>query len=394
MIDERVIVIGAGPAGLASAAELGRLGVTATVLEQASVVGASWHTRYDRLRLNSSRWFSHLPGERYPRSAGTFPSREAMIAYLEAYARDNKLDVRLDTRVDRIDRDGSDWTVRTSAGNLRAAQVIVAGGYARVAQMPEWPGRDEFGGSLLHAADYRNADRFSDDDVLVVGSGSSGMEIAYDLVTGGARRVRLAVRTPPNILVRAPLGPLFARALLKLGPQRADRVMPLIRRLEVGDLTEFGLPQPEEGVFARLKRLNVAPAIVDKVVIDAIKDRRIEIVAGVESLDATGVRLADGTRVEPDAVVAATGYRPALEPVVGHLGVLDDGGMPQPPDGGEAAPGLRFVGYLPRPAHLGLMGREATRAAEAIAARGAARAVRPSGLPRLRRGRRPGVAAQ
>ena len=394
MIDERVIVIGAGPAGLASAAELGRLGVTATVLEQASVVGRVL-ARPLRPAAPQLQPLVLAPARRALSAFGrhvSLPRRDGR--YLEAYARDNKLDVRLDTRVDRIDRDGSGWTVRTSAGNLRAAQVIVAGGYARVAQMPEWPGRDEFGGSLLHAADYRNADRFSDDDVLVVGSGSSGMEIAYDLVTGGARRVRLAVRTPPNILVRAPLGPLFARALLKLGPQRADRVMPLIRRLEVGDLTEFGLPQPEEGVFARLKRLNVAPAIVDKVVIDAIKDRRIEIVAGVESLDATGVRLADGTRVEPDAVVAATGYRPALEPVVGHLGVLDDGGMPQPPDGGEAAPGLRFVGYLPRPAHLGLMGREATRAAEAIAARGAARAVRPSGLPRLRRGRRPGVAAQ
>ena len=282
----------------------------------------------------------------------------------------------------------------TSSGNLAAAQVIVAGGYAHTPHIPDWPGREGYSGQLMHAADYRNPDRFRDADVLVVGSGSSGMEIAYDLVTGGARRVRVAVRTPPNILVRAPLGPLFARLLLKLGPQRADRVMPLIRRLEVGDLTEYGLPQPEEGVFARLLRLNVAPAIVDKVVIEAIKDRRIEIVAGVDSLDGTDVALADGTRVEPEAVIAATGYRPALEPVVGHLGVLDARGMPQPPDGGEAAPGLRFVGYLPRPAHLGLLSREATRAAEAIAAAQPARAVRPSGLPRLRRGRRPGVAAR
>jgi hypothetical protein len=145
--------------------------------------------------------------------------------------------------------------------------------------------------------------------------------------------------------------------------------MPLIRRLEVGDLTEYGLPAPEEGVFARLMRLGVAPAIVDKEVIQAIKDRRIEIVAGVESLDDDGVGLSDGARIEPDAVIAATGYRTGLEPVVGHLGVLDERGVPQPPNGDEAAPGLRFIGFLPRPAHIGLMAREATYAAEAIAGR-------------------------
>jgi putative flavoprotein involved in K+ transport len=366
MTDRSTVVIGAGPAGLAVAAELGRLGVQATVLEQSSALGASWRARYDRLRLNSSRWFSNLPGMRHERGGGAFPSRDQMVKYLEDYAR--ALDVRVNTRVERVDRDEGGWALRTSAGEVAAEQVIVSSGYAHTPFIPDWPGRARFTGELLHAADYRNPDAFRDRDVLVVGPGCSGMEIAYDLIEGGAGRVRLAVRTPSNILIRAPLGPLFARALLKLGPERADRVMPLIRRLEVGDLTEYGLSAPEEGVFARLMRLGVAPAIVDKEVIQAIKDRRIEIVAGVESLDDDGVGLADGSRVEPDAVIAATGYRTGLEPVVGHLGVLDERGIPQPPNGDEAAPGLRFIGFLPRPAHIGLIAREATHAAEAIAA--------------------------
>ena len=365
MIDRRVVVIGAGPAGLAAASELGRLGLPATVLEQSSAVGASWRARYDRLRLNSSRWFSNLPGMRHERGGGAFPSRDQMVRYLDDYAR--SLDVKVNTRVERVDRDEGGWTIHTSAGEHSAGQVIVSSGYAHTPFIPDWPGRDRFGGQLLHAADYRNADAFRDRDVLVVGPGCSGMEIAYDLVEGGAGRVRLAVRTPPNILIRSPMGPLFARLMLKLGPRRADRIMPLIRRLEVGDLTEYGLPAPEEGVFARLMRLGVAPAIVDKEVIQAIKDRRIEIVAGVESLDDDGVVLADGARIEPEAVIAATGYRCGLEPVVGHLGVLDERGVPSPPNGDEAAPGLRFIGYLPRPAHIGLMAREATQAAEAIA---------------------------
>ena len=365
MSDRQVVVIGAGPAGLAAAAELGRRDVRATVLEQASAIAWSWRGRYDRLRLNSSRWFSNLPGARFPRQTGAFPSRDQMVAYLDDYG--NGLDVRLNTRVERIDRGDAGWIVRTSTGDVPADHVIVASGYAHTPYVPDWPGRDRFGGELLHAHAYRNPEPFRDRDVLVVGPGCSGMEIAYDLIEAGVSRVRLAVRTPPNILIRSPVGPLFARALRKLGPQRADRVMPLIRRLEVGDLTEYGLPAPEEGIFARLQRLGVAPAIVDKEVIEAIKARRIEIVAGVESLDEGGVALADGSRIEPDAVIAATGYRCGLEPVVGHLGVLNERGIPKVPSGDEAAPGLRFIGYAPAPAHLGYIGREATRAAEAIA---------------------------
>jgi len=352
---------------LAAAAELGRLGIGATVLEQAAAVGASWRSRYDRLRLNSSRWFSNLPGQRHTGENGPFPSRDQMVRYLEDYAGGKGLDVRLNTRLERVDRNGAGWSLRTSTGALSAEQVVVASGYAHTPYIPDWPGRASYGGRLLHAAEYRNPDSFRGEDVLVVGAGCSGMEIAYDVIEGGAARVRLAVRTPPNILIRSPLGPLFARGMLKLGPERADRIMPLIRRLEVGDLTEYGLPVPEEGIFARLMRLGVAPAIVDKVVIKAIKERRIEIVAGVESLDEAGVGLADGTRIEPHAVIAATGYRRGLEDMVGHLDVLDHEGVPRAFAAEAVAPGLRFVGYLHIPAQLRYSGIEAKRTAKAIA---------------------------
>jgi putative flavoprotein involved in K+ transport len=360
------VVVGAGPAGLASAAELGHRGIPAVVLEQADAVGHSWRRRYDRLRLNSSRPFSKLPGARFARGTGIFPSRDDVVRYLESYTARNGIDVRLSTRLERIDRDGDNWLLRTSTGDLRADQVIVAGGYEHTPFLPAWEGRDRFRGRLLHSADYRNPETFRDRDVLVVGPGCSGMEIAYDLATGGASRVRLAVRTPPNIIVRSPVGPLFARAMLKLPPERADRVMSRVRKKEIGDLTEYGLPEPEEGVFSRLRRLSVAPAIVDKEWIQAIRDRQIEVVAGVETLDETAVKLADGARIEPDAVIAATGYRCGLESLVGHLGVLDERGVPRAVLGEAAAPGLRFIGYVPRPAQLGLLGGEARRAAKAI----------------------------
>jgi cation diffusion facilitator CzcD-associated flavoprotein CzcO len=367
MSKQRTVVIGAGSAGLACAAELGRRGVPAVVLEQSDGIGASWRGRYDRLRLNTSRWFSKLPDGPYARGTGVFPSRDEVVSYFEGYAERHGIEVRLQTRVQRIDRNGAGWIVRTSGGDVAAEQVVVASGYDHTGFIPDWPGRERFERPLLHAAEYRNPEPFRGGDVLVVGPGCSGMEIAYDLAEGGARRVRLAVRTPPNMLVRSPMGPAFALTLLRMAPRRADRVVNFVRSKEIGDLTEYGLPVPEEGTFTRLRRLGVTPAIIDKPVVQAIKDGRIEIVAGVESLDETGVGLADGTRIEPDAVIAATGYRCGLEPVVGHLDVLDEGGVPRAADGAAAAPGLRFIGYRPLPAHIRKMGAEAKRAAKAVA---------------------------
>jgi putative flavoprotein involved in K+ transport len=380
-----VIVIGAGAAGLSTAAELGRRGIGATVLDGADALGSAWRGRYDRLRLNSSRWFSGLPGGRFGRGNAVFPSRDDMVDHLERYAERHRLDVRLGVRVERIDATEHGWALRTSAGDAAARQVVVATGFDATPYVPAWPGRDEFQGNLDHAAAYRNPERYVGSDVLVVGAGCSAMEIAYDLVDGGARRVRLAVRTPPNLLLRSPIGPAIAIALRRLPTRTADAIASKGRRKMFGDLTEFGLPEPEEGVFSRLERLGVAPAIVDMETIDAIRDGRIEVVAGVERLDATGVRLADGERIEPDAIIAATGYRATLEPLVGHLGILDARGLPRALAADEAAAGLRFVGFLHLPAHLRYMGIEASRAAKAIARQQrAARTRRPWAVGRAR----------
>ena len=365
------MVVGAGPAGLASAVQLRRAGIPALVIEQANAVGASWRKRYDRLRLNTSRWTSKLPHSRYAPGTPLFPPRDALVRYLEQYAQRNALEIRLATRLERIDRDNGGWALRTSTGDISAGHVIVAIGYEHTPVIPDWPGRDRFTARLLHAAEYRNAEPFLGAAVLVVGAGCSGMEIAYDLAEGGARRVLLAARTPPNIVLRrAPAGlpgDVPGIAMLRLPPRLADAQMKVIRRLMIGDLDEYGLPPPEVGLFTRLHREGKAPAIVDREVIDAIKDRRIEIVAGVESLDESGALLADGERIEPDAIIAATGYRRALEPIVGHLGVLDERGAPRALRGAQAAPGLRFVGYVPRPGQIGYMGGEARRAAKGIA---------------------------
>ena len=180
--DRKTVVIGAGPAGLATAAQLRRRGVPVLVLERSDAVASSWRCRYDRLRLNSGRPFSKLPGARYPRGTGIFPSRDQVVEHLEDYARDNQVDVRFRTRVERIDRDGSGWLLTTSTGEIAAGPRR---GRGRATSTPSrsraGPAATTFEGRLIHSAEYRNPETFRGHDVLVVGPGCSGMEIAYDL---------------------------------------------------------------------------------------------------------------------------------------------------------------------------------------------------------------------
>ena len=104
-----------------------------------------------------------------------------------------------------------------------------------------------------------------------------------------------------------------------------------------------------------MARIGKAPAIVDPKVIDAFRDRSIEVVAGVEAFDANTVSLHGGAQIEPDVVISATGYRRGLEPLVGHLGVLDERGVPSAAGEVAVAEGLRFIGFFCRPALIGFV---------------------------------------
>jgi cation diffusion facilitator CzcD-associated flavoprotein CzcO len=366
-----ILVIGGGAAGIATSAVFRRAGLRTVVLDESERVGNSWRRRYDRLRLNSSRLTSRVARTPFRRGTSLFPTRQEFAAYLEDCAAHHRVDVRLGTRALHVDRHDGRWAVQTSSGLLEADDVIVATGYAREPFVPAWTGRERYGGELLHSDTYRAPRGFRGRDVLVVGPGSSGMEIAYDLAESGAGRVRLAVRTPPNIVLRSVLGlpgDPVALALLHAPPRVADAQLSLMRRLVIGDLADEGLPAPDEGPFARVRREGVAPAVVDGEVVEAIRAGHIEVVPGVERLDGSGAALADGRRVEPEAIIAATGFRCGLEPLVGHLGVLDDRGVPRVVGGGEAAPGLRFVGFTALPGMLIRAGAEAARAARGILA--------------------------
>jgi putative flavoprotein involved in K+ transport len=346
-----VYVIGGGPGGLAAAYALRAQGIRAVVLEKSDRVGASWRRHYDRLHLHTTRRLSGLPGLAMPRRFGRWVSRDDVVRYLEKYAEVHELEIVTGVEVSRIERsaDGTGWLLHATGGReLTGRAVVVATGTNHTPRVPDWPGRDTCTGELLHAADYRNAQPYAGRDVLVVGVGNTGAEIAVDLVEGGASRVRLSVRTTPHIVRRSTAGwaAQYTGVLVRRLPVGVvDRLAGPMSKVSVPDLSAQGLPRPDTGLYSRVKEGSIP--VQDVGLIDAVRKGRVEIVPAVESFEDGKVVLAGGDRIGPDVVIAATGYVRSLEQLVGHLGVLDARGKPvvngahTPKD----APGLYFTGF-------------------------------------------------
>lgn len=162
---------------------------------------------------------------------------------------------RLGVEVGRIERAERGWVVHTDRDDLLARNVVVASGLNQDPVVPEWAGREEFAGELVHATSYRDPAPYRGRDVLVVGTGNTGAELCLDLVEGGALRVRLSVRTPPHILPRQAAGipgQVVGIAVRRLPPRLVDALLRFAQRAVYGDLAERGLPVPRVGGYSRL----------------------------------------------------------------------------------------------------------------------------------------------
>jgi putative flavoprotein involved in K+ transport len=343
------VVVGAGPAGLAAAFALGKRGFETVVIESSGAVGARWRSRYDELRLNSWRPMSKLQGKGMPRSSGRYPSRDDVVAYLDRFATRNRIRVQFNTILVNVQRADPLWRLESSTQPILARYLVIATGWDAVPESPQWPGTNTFVPELIHSSEFRTAQEYLDKDVLVVGAGNSGIDIASHLVKAGAR-VTVSMRTPPNLASREVFGipgqPLLVLVTDHMPLKLADSIFSISQRLTFGNLNRFGVPRAPEGVYASYRNHGRNPAIDDGF-IAALKGGIARVVAEVQRLDGSDVVLVDGTRLRPDAVICATGYRRGLEQLVGHLGVLGANGVPLCHSGAPEhpiAPRLYFCG--------------------------------------------------
>ena len=364
-----VVIIGAGPSGLAVAGSLRQAGLDFVQIDQAPAIAWAWRNHYTRLHLHTTRAQSGLPGFAFPERYPQYPSRAQVVEYLDAYAAHFGLDPVLNTQVKRATQHADGWRVTTDAGDWHARSLVVASGYNAVPNLPDFKG--QFDGRMLHSADYRDGASFQGQRVVVVGCGNSGAEIALDLFEHGAAQVTLIVRGPRYVAPRDVYG-LSAQStslLLSRLPRRlGDAIGRIASRLSMGDMTQYGFRRPDAGPLTEVD-LNGRVALIDVGTVDLIKQGVIHTAPGIAHLEANAVLCVDGQRIDADAIVCATGYRAGISRFLETAdALLDPRGLPRVHGRPGAAPGLYFCGFRnPSTGALRESGIEAARIAEALA---------------------------
>jgi cation diffusion facilitator CzcD-associated flavoprotein CzcO len=367
-----VLILGAGAAGLSTAGALKKLGIDSTVLEQDPAIGGTWARRYDRLHLHTIRQLSglaHLPmPRRYPR----YVARDQFVRYLQGYARRMGLNVITNCRAERVtiqdSQEGACWQVETNHGLWQSRVVVIATGQYSIPRIPSWPGRDEFGGQVIHSSDYRSGLAWSGKRALVVGVGNSGAEIATDLADAGASFVAISIRTPPFMTRRDSFGlpvQLLSFVMSSLPPRAADTMARGVMRLAFGDMDRHGIGSPGYTPYQSHR-----VPLIDVGFAEAVKKGRVAVRTDVTGFTPTGVRFGNGQEETFDLVVAATGFSSGLEELLPMPGLLTEDGFPRFPSGEPTLmPGLYFIGFTHSlRGHLYEANRASRRLAKRIAA--------------------------
>ncbi|WP_413990326.1 flavin-containing monooxygenase [Labrys okinawensis] len=350
-----VVIIGAGQAGLSVGHYLTSRGIDHIILDGASRIGDNWRARWDSLRLFSPAHFDGLPGMAFPKGKEHFPSKDQMADYLEAYAERFRLPVQLGTKVDRIYTGGDGYVVSAGPTLYQAAHVVVAMSGYREPKILAFAKQLSPAITQLHSSDYRNPSQLREGNVLIVGAGNSGSEIAMELATAG-HRVILSGRDTGHVPFRietALARHLLVRILFRLVFHRLLTVRTPLGRKVRPRIVAGG------GPLIRVKPVDLHRAGVERVA------RTVGVLEGMPVLE--GMR-----RLQVDNVVWCTGFKHDLSWI--ERPIFGDDGRPMHYRGvADGEPGLYFVGlpflYAMSSAMIHGVGRDARYIADMIAAR-------------------------
>jgi cation diffusion facilitator CzcD-associated flavoprotein CzcO len=358
-LDAEACVIGAGAAGLAAGKALADAGVTFDWFEKGSMVGGLWQigndnggvAAYRTLHLNSSRVRTQYPSFPMPGTWPDYPSHTLMAQYFEDFARTFGLHDRITfrtpvTRVEPVPGDGPPgsrgWSVTTDVTGTRHYQhVLVANGHHGTPRYAQLPG--EFTGEVIHSHEYRDPSVFADKVVVIIGVGNSGVDLACDAVRS-ARAVNLVTRRGVHVLPKyafgRPLDTLSLRATSHL-PFVVERTLyEGIVRVTTGRPQDRGLPRPDH-------RLLSAHPTVSAELYDRVGHGDITVRRGITAVSGRTIRFADGSCVEADLLVHATGYQVTFPFLAPEVFDVTENRMPlyQRVVAPER-PGLFFIGFI------------------------------------------------
>jgi putative flavoprotein involved in K+ transport len=339
-----VAVVGAGQAGLAVGYYLSQQDRDFVLLDRADAIGASWHSRWESLVLFTPRRHDALPGLSFPGDPDGYPTRDEVIAYLQQYATRFTLPIHLNSEVRAIERTDGRFLLRLAERSVEAEQVVVATGAFQEPHTPSLAGELSPEITQIHSAQYKRPADVPAGEVVVVGGGNTGYQIAGELADG-SHRVHLAVGSRQKPLPQRILGRDLFWWLDKLGILAKSVDSRLGQRLRDRDTLVGSSPK------------------------DA-KRRGIELHPRLIAAEGKTIRFEDGSVLEPKAIVWATGFRPEHSWI--KLPIHDEEGRVQQERGVTSEPGLYFVGlswqYTRGSALLGWVQHDAEFIAGQIAA--------------------------
>ena len=319
--DTDVLIIGAGPAGLATAYALKQLGIECRVIERGKQVGYAWTQTYESLTLHTGKHFSHLPGMKFSPSTPLFPSKNNLLEYLSGYVETFKLNIETDCNSTHVSHIDNRWKVDTSREEKRARFLVIATGIISNPFLPALDGQEKFNGRIIHSAEYRKPDGYRDKRVLVIGIGNSAAEITVELARHGVD-VTISIRSGANVVPLKLFGvPIQYHSILV-------QKLPLsVRNMMVKVMEKFikvlkgppVLPKPSYSVLDR------QPLIGYKIV-NEIRKGRVKQRGGIKEFTEGGVVYENGATEDFDDVILATGFRSALGMFDGAIS-LDERGF-------------------------------------------------------------------
>ncbi|CAA2973239.1 probable indole-3-pyruvate monooxygenase YUCCA3 [Olea europaea subsp. europaea] len=321
------VIVGAGPSGLSVGAGLKQEGVPFVILERARCIASLWQNRtYDRLKLHLPKQFCELPFNESVQSA--------------------KFDETCDL-----------WRVKTLRNDDSTVEyicrwLVVATGENAEKVVPEFEGLQKFGGSVLHACDYKIGEAYQGKNVLVVGCGNSGMEISRDLCHHNALPL-MVVRSSVHILPREIFGKSTFELSVKLTTWLpiwvVDKTLLAAASLILGNVEEYGLKRPSTGPL-KLKNTQGKTPVLDIGALKQIRSGKIKIVPGINRFSRGKVELVNGKILEIDSVILATGYCSNVPSWLKENEFFSRDGFPKSnlPNGWKGKSGIYAVGFSRR----------------------------------------------